>query len=210
MRFNLTSLASVMAGGAALALAFGGAAQAGHYGPRGGSYGGAPRMAVPHTYTQSGHWAAGDGRGGLGHHWAANGVRAAVGFGAGYGLARHHYRHAGYARGGYYGGGYSTGGYYGGGGVYYGGESDYDTSYRPTAYSGATGYDYGYGYAATPSYYGATQSYERAYVVPTTVYQPTVRTSYEPVTAYRAVQHIQYVPTTQYRTVRKRCNCNWE
>ncbi len=44
--------------------------------------------------------------------------------------------------------------------------------------------------------------------MPTTVYQPTVYTSYVPTTVYRPLNHIQYIPTTQYRTVRKRCHCD--
>ena len=55
-----------------------------------------------------------------------------------------------------------------------------------------------------PSY---DQSYERIYQVPTTVYQPAVRTSYVPVTTYQAQRHIIYLPTTQYRTVRGSCGC---
>jgi len=205
MRFKLTSLAVALAGGATLALAFGGVANAGHYG-----FHPAARLAVPHTYAQHGHWAAGNGQGGLGHHWASNGARLgafALGYGAGTGYRQHHHHAGGYYGAGYYG---ESAGYYGGAGAYYNDTGSYDTTYRPSAYTAVNGYDYGYGYAAAQSYYAQPQSYERSYVVPTTVYQPTVRTSYVPVTSYRAVQHIQYIPTTQYRTVRKRCHCEWE
>jgi hypothetical protein len=101
------------------------------------------------------------------------------------------------------------GGYYGGGGVYYGdsgygygygGYGDEYASGAPAAYSAAT---YAPSYYQAPSYEG----YDRIYQVPTTVYQPAVRTSYVPVTTYQAQRHIIYIPTTQYRTVHRHCNC---
>lgn len=70
---------------------------------------------------------------------------------------------------GYYMGGpqYPAGGYGGG-------------AYRRAAYSAA-------------DVYVGPRSYERAYLVPQTVYRPVVRT--------------EFVPVTAYRVVRKRCNC---
>ncbi len=122
---------------------------------------------------------------------AAFGVVAASGASAG-GYGYPGYRAVDYYQG-YFNGGYYVG--YGGAplqamaGGYNGGD------YRPAAYSAADVY-----YYPRVAYGG----YVRDYVVPTTVYQPVVRTQYVPVTS------VQYQPVTQLRVVRKRCNCVWE
>lgn len=113
-------------------------------------------------------------------------VGAGVGFGGGGYGPGYGYGAVGYDEG-YYGGGaiQALTGIYGGGG------------YRRAAYSAADVY--------TNAGYG--QTYERSYVVPTTVYRPVVRTHYVPVTTYRAYNTVHYQPTTQYRVLHKRCHC---
>ncbi|MGA8169876.1 MAG: hypothetical protein WB816_03430 [Methylocystis sp.] len=170
-----------------------------------------------HGYGQSrapGHWAAGTSLGaGLGQHWvgppASGGYNTHAGFNGGGGRNGGGYGGYGGGYGGYNGG---YGGYYGGGGVYYGdagygyGDAGYGYGYGdqyaagvPTAYSAAT--------VNAPSFYYNSSAYEHTYQVPTTVYEPAVRTSYVPVTTYQAYRHIVYLPTTRYRTVRRHCNC---
>lgn len=123
----------------------------------------------------------------------------------------------------FFGGGYAPGPTYGygagvgfGGGIGVGGGAVYGDSYYTGAYQHPAA---GYGgapyrraaYSAADVYvnggYGYDQTYERAYVVPQTVYRPYVRTHYVPVTTYRAYNTVQYQPVTQYRVVRKRCHC---
>lgn len=112
------------------------------------------------------------------------------------------YAYSGYNgyQGGYDGGavgydqGYYQGGYQYPAGGYGGG------AYRRAAYSAADVY-------RNAGYYSYGRTYERAYVVPQTVYRPYVRTHYVPVTTYRAYNTVSYRPVTQYRVVRKRCHC---
>jgi len=180
MRISLGFRTAALASAAAFALLAAGAASAGGYGYHGGFHGGFHRF----------------------HGGGFNPVYRGGGY-----YPRHvtHYSNAGYYNAGSYGGyGSYNGGYYGGAGAYYGGTGYYNGGYRPSAYTAASGCGQSYAYA-TP---GCGQNYEQSYVVPTTVYQPTVYTSYVPTTVYRPLNHIQYIPTTQYRTVRKRCHCD--
>jgi len=109
--------------------------------------------------------------------------------GAGYGYRHGYWRHAYGPRYGLYAGRYAY--------------------HRRWAYGGGDYGGVGYaegGYAAAPAY---GDSYTNVYAVPTTVYQPTIRTSYVPVTAYQQVNSVEYVPTTRYRLITRSCNCEW-
>jgi hypothetical protein len=193
MRLNSKLKAACLAGVAAVAtLAAGEALAGGRGGGRGGWGGGGRVISRPVT---GDHWG---GRSSVGYRAGVGRHAYGSAFASEHALNRaYHGRYGGY---GGSGGGDYWGGYYGGGGVYYG---DSDNVYGYGGY----GDDYAAGVPAAYSALTYPSSYERIYQVPTTVYQPTVRTSYVPVTTYQAYQHIIYLPTTQYRTVHRRCNC---
>lgn len=200
----LTSAAALalLAGGAAMAAGFGGGGFHGggafhgapHGGVHGGIHGGVPRGAA--ALPPRGQWVGNDGFGGPGYHWRPGRRWAGHGF---------HHRHVGafphgrppfrrfgynpYLEGygvGYLGGGGYEVGYYGGNGVFYV-ENFYgytDDTYRPTAYTAASGYAPIIG---DPVYFDLT------YGQPNTppVYRPPV--IQEPV---KPLPHIITLPTT--------------
>jgi hypothetical protein len=204
--------ARLLAGAAALALLSGGAASAAGFGVGGGFHGGGAVHGAPHggmhgavaprhgasALPPRGQWVGNDGLGGPGNHWSpargpagvSNGVHnRRAGLRPGHRRAHRSFGYYPYLGGygvGYLGGGEYEVGYYGGNGVYYA-DNFYgytDDTYRPAAYTAASGYAPIYG---DPLYFDLTYGQS----VPPPVYQP--RLVLEPATP---LPHIISLPTT--------------